>query len=119
MLTDSLVFPFWRIALTASIALIASFLLLRWRYPAFSARDTGLIAITVAVSVLLWRLAGNVTQLNADPIPLISPNDVLCPVVTYVLLGLYGASRRVADARWEQARAWLTLISLIVNVVAI
>lgn len=119
MLTESLVFPFWRIALTAAIAFVASFLLLRWRYPTFSIRDAGGSALVVALSVLLWRLAGNVTQLNADPIPLISPNDVLCPVVTYVFLNLYSAFRRETNGAWTQACVWLTLVSFLVNVVAI
>ena len=43
-----------------------------------------LLALVVAVSILLWRLAGNVGLLNEDPIAFVGPNDVLCPVVTYV-----------------------------------
>ena len=116
---DTLVFPFWRITLTAGIALAASLILLLWRYKEFSAREAVLISIVVGVSVLLWRMAGNVAQLNDDPIPPLSPNDVLCSVVTYVLLGSYGAFRDSGMPRWEQARSLLTLVSFVVNVITI
>lgn len=79
-----------------------------------------MIALIVGVSVFFWRLAGNVPQLNDDPIPPFSPNDVLCPIVSYVSLGGYAAFRPPAQAaNWEKVRAWLTLISFVVNVVAI
>jgi hypothetical protein len=58
--------------------------------------------------------------LNDDPIPLVSPNDVLCPVVTYAALGVYGALRRASgQPAWEHGRALLTIVSLAVNVVTI
>ncbi|MGE5264212.1 MAG: hypothetical protein ACM3S0_12595 [Acidobacteriota bacterium] len=116
---ETLVFPFWRIALTAGIAFAASLILLLWRYKEFSTREVVIISTLVGVSVLLWRMAGNVAQLNDDPIPLLSPNDVLCPVVTYVLLGSYGAFRDSRIVRWGQVRALLTLVSFAVNVVTI
>ena len=76
------------------------------------------LALMVGLSILLWRLAGNTQALNEDPMPFISPNDVLCPAITYVVLGVYGGvgGRIGADGR---VRAWLTLVSLIVNVVTI
>ncbi len=119
MATDTLIFPLWRIALTAAIAFVVSLIVLRWRYKEFTARDASLISIVVGISVLLWRSAGNVALLNDDPIPFISPNDVLCPTVTWVLLSMYGALRRVTDLHWEQARALLTLVSFIINVITI
>jgi hypothetical protein len=82
--------------------------------------DTLLIALTVGVSILLWREAGNTPALNDDPIPVVSPNDVLCPIVTYVSLGLLAAFRTtVAGSEWSRLRAILTLLSLAVNVVTI
>jgi hypothetical protein len=36
-------------------------------------------------------LSGDIPELNDDPIGALSPNDGLCPVVTYVFLGVYGA----------------------------
>src|ERR1051326_8660922 len=48
--------------------------------------DAVLIAIVVGISILLCREAGNTATLNDDPVPLVSPNDVLCPVTTYLCL---------------------------------
>ena len=59
-------------------------------------------------------------MLNDDPIPVVSPNDVLCPVVTYVCLGLLAAFRSsIEGPHWPRIRALLTLLSLAVNVVTI
>ena len=70
------------------------------------------------LSALLYRAAGNVAVLNEDPIPAVSPNDVLCPLVTYVALGLYAAWRPPVDRPgWGRRRAALTLVSLAVNIV--
>src|SRR5438128_2547190 len=76
-----------------------------------------LLALVVAASILLWRLAGNAAPLNEDPIAFVSPNDVLCPVVTYVCLSVYAGMRGTAKhAEWVRIRAALTIVSLIVNV---
>jgi hypothetical protein len=71
-------------------------------------------------SVLIWRSVSNVALLNDDPVPAVSPNDVLCPVITYTFLGCYSGLHGQADpARWERIRAVLTFVSLIVNVITI
>lgn len=75
-------FPLWHIALSAGIGALATFLLLLIAR-SFSNREPlgemiGL-AVVVGVSILVWRAAGNTAALNLDPIPAISPNDVLCP----------------------------------------
>lgn len=119
VLVDALVFPFWRIALTAGLALAVSLVALLWRYREFSLREAVVISLVVGISVLLWRMASNVAQLNDDPIPPVSPNDVLSPVVTYVMLSVCGAFRQGTPARWGQARALLTLVSFLINVIAI
>ncbi len=114
------VFPLWWIAATAAIATVVSLLVLRWRFVTISLREQIAIAFVVGLSVLAWRASGNIPQLNDDPVSALSPNDWLCPVVTYVFLGVYAAFRRPADmARWEQVRALLTIISFIVNVLTI
>ena len=117
------VFPLWHISLTALIAFVISLVLLRsWqrRFAIRDAREGFWLALVVGLSVLAWRLAGNVPSLNDDPVPLFSPNDLLSPVVSYVLLGIYAAFHPPAEpARWEQARAWLTIVSFVVNVVII
>ena len=78
------------------------------------------LAAVVGLSILVWRAAGNTPALNDDPIAFISPNDVLCPVVTYACLGLYaGFAGMSGGASWPRVRALLTLVSLIVNVVTI
>jgi len=82
--------------------------------------ESVLVALIVGVSILFWRFAGNVGPLNDDPIPPVSPNDVLCPVVTYVFLGLYSGLRGTASQpHWDRIRAGLTIVSFAVNVVTI
>ena len=50
----------------------------------------------------------------------ISPNDVLCPVVTYVFVGVYGAFAGMSGGPgWPRIRALLAVVSLVVNVVTI
>jgi len=120
---SSAVFPLWHITLTAAIGFAASFVvLLAWgkRSGITLTRERSAVSLVVALSIMAWRLAGNVAQLNDDPVPPFSPNDLLCPMVTYVLLGVYAGFRPPAErARWEKARALLTVVSLIVNVVTI
>lgn len=106
-------------AITAGVALLV-LVVLRTRLKAFALVDCLLVALVVGISVLVWRSAGNTSALNNDPIPLVSPNDVLCPLVTYLFLGFYAAFRRPRDATgFEQARVLLALVSFVVNVVTI
>ena len=92
----------------------------RWTRTQMSVTDIALIALTLGVSILLWREAGNTLMLNEDPIPLVSPNDVLCPVLTYVCLGLPAGFRPTINRPdWPRLRALITLLSLIVNVATI
>ena len=116
-------FPFWQIANSTWIATVISFvLLLVWhrRSPMNFVWDVLVPALMVGLSILIWRAVGNLAQLNDDLIPGFSPNDLLCPVITYTLLGCYGGIRNPADVRrWERVRAVLTLVSLLVNVVTI
>ncbi len=115
------VFPVWWIALTAGVALVLSFLFLLWRFKQFSLKEALLVATVVGLTVFCWRLSGNIKELNDDPLPPFSPNDWLCPLVVYVFLGVYSGLRSAISTLkgWEQARAWLTLIVLVVNVVVI
>src|SRR5689334_1913739 len=93
----------------------------RWATPSRLAWPEAILqAVIVGLSIVLWRTAGNTQVLNDDPIPLVSPNDVLCPVVTYVALGLYASVAQVTKSSdWGRVRALLTLVSFIVNVVTI
>ena len=123
MSTSTSVFPFAHIALTAAITAGAALLVLvalRARFKTLPLVDCLLVAVVAGISVLVWRSAGNTGALNNDPIPPVSPNDVLCPLVTYLFIGFYAAFRRPTDAiRFEQARVLLTLVSFVVNVVTI
>src|SRR6266571_4059688 len=123
MSSSPAVFPFWHIALTAMITAGITFLLLlalRYRFKTFHIAQMCIVAAVVGLSVLVWREAGNTGVLNNDPIPGVSPNDVLCPLVTYLFLGWYAAFHRPTDTiRFEQARVLLTLVSFIINVVTI
>ena len=106
-------------AITAAVALLV-LIVLRLRFTKLSLVDCLLVALVAGISVLVWRSAGNTGALNNDPIPAVSPNDVLCPLVTYLFVGFYAAFRRPLDAtRFEQARVLLTLVSFVVNVVTI
>jgi len=123
MAASSSVFPFAHIALTAAITAGIALLVLvalRRRFKALSLVDCLLVAVVVGISVIVWRSAGNTGALNNDPIPGVSPNDVLCPLVTYLFIGWYAAFHRPTDTiRFEQARVLLTLVSFVINVVTI
>ena len=113
-----------QIAVSAVVGIVASaivvFVYARWSRTPVGITDAVLVSVTVGISILLWREAGNSSALNDDPIPVVSPNDVLCPVLTYVCLGLLAAFRpTLSGPHWPRLRAWLTLVSLVVNVVTI
>ena len=118
-----LVFPLWHIALTACATFVFSFAtlwILQRRGYVLSAYAILWMAFLAGLSVLFWRSAGNVTQLNNDPIPPFSPNDLICPIVTYVFLELASAFYLPTDSEyWRKARALLTLVSFAVNVLFI
>jgi hypothetical protein len=86
----------------------------------FDGRNGLALSVLVALSILFFRLAANVAVLNEDPIPLASPNDLLCPMATYVVLSVYAGLRGALDrTRFEHDRALLTIVSLAVNIVTI
>jgi hypothetical protein len=90
------------------------------RRAAFDSRGAVVLSLLVGFSILLFRLGANVQQLNDDPIPLASPNDLLCPVVTFVVLSVYASLRGGPDeTRFGRNRALLTLVSLAVNIITI
>jgi hypothetical protein len=117
-------FSLAQVFISTLVGVILSYLLValytRWTKIELNVLDTALVAVTVGLSILVWREAGNTASLNDDPIPLVSPNDVLCPVLTYVSLGLLAAFRTsIAGPQWPRLRALLTLLSLVVNVATI
>jgi len=117
------VFPLPWVLLTAAIAFVASVVVLialNRRAQFLSTRDCIVIALVVGLSVFAWRYTGNIPVFNDDTMPPFSPNDLLCPLITYLFLSVYAALRRPADlARWAQARALLTIVSFVVNILVI
>ncbi len=117
------VFPVWWIALTALTAFGSSAILLavlKSRLGLRSVLDILLLAAVTGLSVFAWRSAGNVPVLNNDPIPPFSPNDLLCPLVSFVMLEVYAVLRPPSDPlAWARVRALLTLVSFVVNVLTI
>jgi hypothetical protein len=105
----------------AIVSFVALYLDVRYsRHAAFENRRAVALSLLVGFSILLFRLGANVQQLNDDPIPLASPNDLLCPLVTYVVLSVYADLRRVhGETHFARDRAVLTLVSLAVNIVTI
>jgi hypothetical protein len=125
-------FPAWQIALTSLItailtaALAGAIMVLRRAgssTPAPSQRtgqilDALLIGFAAGLGVLLWRLGANVPTLNDDPIPGVSPADVLSAPVAFVAVGVY-TGLRGASERWAAAQALAALVALVVNIVTI
>jgi hypothetical protein len=59
-------------------------------------------------------------QLNDDGLRPFSANDWAAPVLTYVVLSVYGDLAPSADpARYRQTRAWATMLALLINVITI
>src|SRR5207248_6834795 len=92
------------------------------------AAEVVIMPAVVALSVFVWRSAGNVAALNDDPPSQLglfenrwfSPNDWLCPLVTYLFLGLYAAFRPPPNPTlWARSRALLAIVSLVANVLFI
>jgi hypothetical protein len=125
------VFPLSQILLTAAVAATGSlFVLLAmgWRAKDLAVGEAVVMALVVGLSVFVWRSAGNVAELNDDPPSQLgwfenrwfSPNDWLCPLVTYLFLSVYAAFRPPSDpARWAKSRALLVAVTLVANVVFI
>jgi len=116
------VFPVWWIGLTAVVAGLLSLVILRRFFRELSWKEVLLLALIAGLSVFAWRMAGNIKELNDDPVPPFSPNDWLCPAITFVSLSVYTAFRPGLQKdrnRWEKMRAILTIVSLVVNVLVI
>jgi hypothetical protein len=117
------VFPLWWIALTALTAAGASavvLLIAHLRFQAVTALEVVLLTITVGVSVFAGRLSCNVPMLNQDPIAGFSPNDFICPMLTFVLLEVFVGLRPFDQAaNWPRVRALLVIASFVVNVLTI
>ena len=114
-------FPTWHIALTALITAVlaggGAVLVPRQQR---SAVDAVLVGTAAGLGVLLWRMGANTATLNADPIPGVSPADVMSAPLAYVAVGI-AAGLRGQDAanQWTRAQALAALIALVVNILTI
>jgi hypothetical protein len=125
-------FPVWQIALTSlitstlSAALAGVTIALPRSKPTAEATgqrphqvvDALMIGLVAGLGVLLWRLGANIPTLNDDPIPGVSPADVLSGPIAFVAVGVY-TGLRGAPERWASAQAFAAMLALIVNIVTI
>jgi hypothetical protein len=122
-------FPTWHIALTSLITavltatLAGATMILRRSERAPGQRagqilDALVIGVVAGLGVLLWRLGANIPALNDDPIPGVSPADVLSGPVAFVAVGVYTGLRGSSE-RWASAQALASLVALAVNIVTI
>lgn len=125
-------FSAWRIAVTALVIAVVTTAVTTGRTTGWRGRtswrtstrlslalgDVVGVGVAAGLGVLLWRLGANVPALNDDPIPGISPADVLSGPLAYIAADAYvrlrGASERLAVAPVLAA-----LVALIVNIVTI
>jgi hypothetical protein len=127
-------FPAWHILLTAVVTGVLTAAItvaadVGWRGRTHLRRlsiargDVVGVGVAAALSVLLWRLGANVPTLNDDPIPGISPADVLSAALAYVAVSSYGRLRAVGTPenaeRLVAAPAVAAVVALIVNVITI
>jgi hypothetical protein len=124
-------FPAWHIAVTALVTAAVTAVTMvgtaAWPrrpsgWPAFELGDFVGVGIAAGLGVLLWRLGANVPTLNTDPIPGVSPADVLSAPLAYVAASVYVRLRggiSTASERLAVAPAVAALAALVVNVVTI
>jgi len=104
-------------SITGVVALAAGFFVLGRRSGLLESMAIGVLG---AAAVFLWRKSANMPQLNTDGLQGFSANDWLAPVITFVVLSLYGAVRRPGKERqFAQACALAVLAAFVVNVVTI
>src|SRR5258705_8548900 len=96
-------FPAWHIAVTAIVTGVVTSAVTAATAAGWRGRSSlvlgDLVGVGVAagLGVLLWRLGANVPTLNADPIPGVSPADVLIRPLDYVAADVYVPMRVVGE----------------------
>jgi hypothetical protein len=122
-------FPAWHIALTSLItailtAALAGGAIVQRRMQGTSGQradhilDALMIGLAAGLGVLLWRLGANTPTLNDDPIPGVSPADVLSGPVAFVAVGVY-TGLRGSSVRWASTQALAAVVALVVNIITI
>ena len=109
------------IALTGAISgATAGVVAVLWQRGEDRVLDSVAVALLTAGTVFMVRKSANMPQLNNDGIGGFSANDWLAPTVTFVVLGVYGAFRVAREPRrYQQARAAITVVVFVVNVLTI
>jgi hypothetical protein len=114
-------FPAWHIALTALVTavVVSGSIFLSHRSQGFTV-DLLLTGGAAGLGVLLWRLGANTPTLNADPLPGVSPADVLSAPMAYVAVGIVAGLRgKAASEPLSMAPALAALVALLVTIITI
>jgi len=115
-----MIFTATHIGLTALITGLLAVAVAAWRLPRSQWRHMLAVGVLTAVAVFMWRISANMPQLNDDGLPPFSANDWAAPVLTYVVLSVYGDFVPPADpARYRQTKALTTMLALVINVITI
>jgi hypothetical protein len=117
-------FTFHQIALTAMVAAVASYAVLRLAARELRERDDIAVAVLVGVATFGLRWLGNVPALNDDFLPVVSPNDCLGFPVALLAGLIYWMLWPLGGQRPGIGRAWrwdllLGVIGFLVNVAII
>src|SRR5215210_471105 len=112
------------ILLTAVVAAVGAYALLRVVARELRERDDIGVAVHVGVATFLLRYFGNIPVLNDDPFLVVSPNDILGFPAALLAALVYWAYWPLGGQRpaLEQAWRWgllLGLVGFVVNVVVI
>jgi len=117
-------FTFHHIALTAVVAAVAAYAVLRLAARELRERDDISIAVLVGLATFALRWFGNVSALNDDFVVLISVNDCLgfpaaaLAGLVYWALWPFGGQRPPLERAWRWALL-LGVVGLIVNIAVI
>ena len=114
------IFSAAHIGLTALTTGLFALAAAAWRLPRGHWRHMLAVAVLTAVAVFMWRISANMPQLNDDGLRPFSANDWAAPVLTYVVLSVYGDLVSPADpVRYRQTCALTTMLALVFNVITI
>jgi hypothetical protein len=117
-------FTFHQIALTAVVAGVATYGVLRLVARQLRERDDVAVGVLVGLATFALRWLGNVPALNDDFLPLVSVNDLLglpaalLPALIYWLVWPFGGQRPAPRQAWWWG-LWLGLTGFVVNVAVI
>ena len=116
-----MIFSAWHITLTALVTAVLTSggtFVTGWQQR--SVMDALSVGGASGLGILLWRLGANTPTLNTDPIPGVSPADVLSGPLAYMAVGIAAGLRGSgATERLARAKALAGVIALLVNIITI